>query len=386
MSIPSLVNGLPYIYKMQVISSAAAFDQAINTLRPSVGDLVDSRGTCQRLLYFNGTIPITIQGVTYHIPVNMWLPLNFPQMPPICYVTPTATMFIKPRHQHVDLQGMVYLPYLHAWNTASTLGELVTWMQSTFEKDCPVLSKAAAPVVRPQPEPQPQAGMWQAGLGVPVTRSMAGSGSSIPIARPIASSSSNSAAVSPGVGDTHLSRITPHAYQPPPYQPPKSKSEMLMPVITQKLGTHLSDLYRGTAEEIDLAFQQQRQITDAKSRLENSMQALQQEKESLTSLAAKLTEEAAFAQTWIQEQEGAKEISIDDLVCPKDTWAQQMLEAVAEDHAIEDAMDELQKSLRDEKIEIGTFLKCIRKLARKQFMARALALKIHEAQRNAAGH
>ena len=55
-----------------------------------------------------------ITGVTYNIPVCVWLQENHPYVPPLVFVKPTSSMAIKPSH-HVDTNGKVYLPFLHEW-------------------------------------------------------------------------------------------------------------------------------------------------------------------------------------------------------------------------------------------------------------------------------
>ena len=62
-------------------------------------------GRTTRLLRAEGTVPIYYQGVKYNIPVKMFLPEGFPRAGPICYVTPTANMIIKPGHGLVDGGG-----------------------------------------------------------------------------------------------------------------------------------------------------------------------------------------------------------------------------------------------------------------------------------------
>ena len=54
-------------------------------------------------------------GVTYNIPVCVWLQENHPYVPPLVFVRPTSTMAIK-ASQHVDTNGKVYHPFLHEWN------------------------------------------------------------------------------------------------------------------------------------------------------------------------------------------------------------------------------------------------------------------------------
>jgi ESCRT-I complex subunit TSG101 len=66
------------------------------------------------LLSLTGTIPVAIRGNTYNIPVSIWLPHQYPHVPPIAFVTPTNQMVIKP-NQHVDLAGKIYHPYLSYW-------------------------------------------------------------------------------------------------------------------------------------------------------------------------------------------------------------------------------------------------------------------------------
>ncbi len=54
-----------------------------------------------------------------------------------------------------------------------------------------------------------------------------------------------------------------------------------------------------------------------------------------------------------------------------------LLECCAEDSGIDDTLYCLDRALADDRIDIANFLKITRQLARKQFAARALALKIH---------
>ena len=50
-----------------------------------------------------------------------------------------ADMRVQKRHRHVDQNGLIYLPYLHAWDAGkSTLDELLSFMSSVFSDDPPV--------------------------------------------------------------------------------------------------------------------------------------------------------------------------------------------------------------------------------------------------------
>ena len=57
-------------------------------------------------------------GVTYNIPLTIWLRPNHPYVPPMVYVTPTRDMGIQ-QSQFVDTNGVVYLPYLNEWKVVS---------------------------------------------------------------------------------------------------------------------------------------------------------------------------------------------------------------------------------------------------------------------------
>lgn len=64
--------------------------------------------------------PLFVPGVTYNIPVCVWLQENHPYVPPLVYVKPTNTMAIKPS-QFVDSNGNVYHPFLHEWTYVCSL-------------------------------------------------------------------------------------------------------------------------------------------------------------------------------------------------------------------------------------------------------------------------
>jgi ESCRT-I complex subunit TSG101 len=122
------------------------------SLQPRSGNLA-KQNVQTTLLYLAGTVPIFYNGVQYNIPVNIWIVDSFPYAPPMCYVTPTPDMVIKPKHRHVDSAGMCYLPYLSSWNPNNcNLTTLISTMSQVFGQDPPVRSNAVQP---PKQEPQP---------------------------------------------------------------------------------------------------------------------------------------------------------------------------------------------------------------------------------------
>ena len=109
-------------------------------------------GRTVQLLRADGTIPIYYQGVKYNIPVKLHLPEGFPRTPPICYVTPTPNMIIKPGHAIVDGSGLVRDPYSHHWAyPRSSLAELATHLSEAFGREPPLFAKPAGYVPPPPP-------------------------------------------------------------------------------------------------------------------------------------------------------------------------------------------------------------------------------------------
>jgi hypothetical protein len=73
-------------------------------------------GGINQIMSLSGTIPIMYNGAQYNIPITVWIPEPYPYKPPVSLVTPVGNMIIKSKHQHVDSAGIVYLPYISAWN------------------------------------------------------------------------------------------------------------------------------------------------------------------------------------------------------------------------------------------------------------------------------
>lgn len=112
-------------------------------LHPAAEQLIQNDGqSCGLVLMLHGTLPMTYKGVTYHIPLDVYLPPQYPARPPIIYVRPVASMTIKANHKHVGPDGMVYMPYLHDWSADNCdLTELALFMSSIFGSEPPCYAK-----------------------------------------------------------------------------------------------------------------------------------------------------------------------------------------------------------------------------------------------------
>ncbi|KAF3269089.1 hypothetical protein TWF970_011600 [Orbilia oligospora] len=113
-------------------------------------------GRSDLLLCIQGTLPVAFRGATYNIPLNIWVPHQYPNTPPTVMVVPGKNMGIRPTN-HVDTNGRCYHPYLAYWSQnpdKSTLIDLCGQLKDVFGKEPPLYSKQ--PVAQPPPPPQNQ--------------------------------------------------------------------------------------------------------------------------------------------------------------------------------------------------------------------------------------
>ncbi|KAL6247591.1 Suppressor protein stp22 of temperature-sensitive alpha-factor receptor and arginine permease [Rhinocladiella similis] len=114
-------------------------------------------GVSALLVHFKGTIPVNFRGNVYRFPVSLWVPHTYPYEPPMCYVTPTDDMAIRPG-QYVGGDGKVYHPYLAHWPEAwerSNLVDFLSILADVFAKEPPVVAKGQLQQRPAQPTPPP---------------------------------------------------------------------------------------------------------------------------------------------------------------------------------------------------------------------------------------
>ncbi|KAG8983512.1 hypothetical protein FRB90_005934, partial [Tulasnella sp. 427] len=136
----------PYNDRDRVYSDVDQTLAAYPTLRPKTDVYTYDDGRQQLLLCVHGLIPITFRQATYHIPVALWVPLNYPREPPLAYVVPTSDMLVK-ASQDVELSGRCNTEYLRNWARKSE--GLVESLQDIFSRGPPVYAKPKDPPLRP---------------------------------------------------------------------------------------------------------------------------------------------------------------------------------------------------------------------------------------------
>jgi ESCRT-I complex subunit TSG101 len=71
-------------------------------------------GQTALLLLLHGTLPINYRGATYQIPINVWVPHDYPQRPPMAFVVPTKEMGVR-KSREVDPGGRVREEVVEHW-------------------------------------------------------------------------------------------------------------------------------------------------------------------------------------------------------------------------------------------------------------------------------
>ncbi|KAF3201614.1 hypothetical protein TWF106_002776 [Orbilia oligospora] len=155
---PPLPQPLPQNRRLQQVLPFPSQQNLSYELRPTLltngwmdGYKAYDDGRSDLLLCIHGTLPVAFRGATYNIPLNIWVPHQYPNTPPTVMVVPGKNMGIRPTN-HVDTNGRCYHPYLAYWSQnpdKSTLLDLCGQLKDVFGKEPPLYSKQ--PVAQPPP-------------------------------------------------------------------------------------------------------------------------------------------------------------------------------------------------------------------------------------------
>jgi len=358
----SMICNLSYTHRDKVDREVSELINHTSLNKVSVDAFVHNNGIRQNLLRVFGTLPISHRGATYNIPLTLWIPYQFPDNPPTCFVTPTQDMAIKPRHKHVNSQGLIFHPYLSSWSPYnSNLIALTTNLQSVFGPEPPVYAKPRGskhPGVfgaqkhnqhHPSPNYQPQSSYQR------------------PHQQP---------------GNVH------HHPQPPSYDQVSARREVdnrenmanekeqLTKLVKVMLQSKVSNFHNTWVDEINQMNRLIRQLSLSEREIKNQEGALEHEVKELKLLKNDLETANVTLQSWLDENRDNKPINMLEVVEPATGWTNQIMNATAKDCAIDDTLYCLDRAFGDELIDVKQYLKQLRKLLREQFFLRALSLKI----------
>ncbi|KAB2594875.1 protein ELC-like [Pyrus ussuriensis x Pyrus communis] len=318
-------------------------------------------------------------GVTYNIPVIIWLMESYPRHPPCVYVNPTRDMVIKRPHAHVNPSGSVSIPYLQNWvYPSSNLVELVKNLSAVFGQDPPLFSQR-----RPNPNPNPNPNNPNLGHS---SSAVSNSGYS---SYPAYSGSSGSA--SPA-----RPAIPPRTYPPSPYGSSGSFSRVqtddpnevfkrnAINKLVEMVHGDMAGLRKTREAEIEGLFNAQAVLRQRSEQLNKGLKEMVDEKEGLERQLQMVLMNLDVLEAWLRENEGKTrgrlDGDVDDAFECIDPLSKQMLDCTASDLAIEDVVYSLDKALQDGSIAFEEYLKNVRSLSRKQFYHRATAAKVRAVQ------
>ncbi|TPX32551.1 hypothetical protein SmJEL517_g04355 [Synchytrium microbalum] len=393
----------PYQSADRVFRDTVAVLTSYNGLSPKTDTFTNEHGVTAVLLCLHGTIPILFKNVTYNIPIAVWCPYVYPAQPPIAFVQPTSTMLIR-NGKHVDLEGKIYHPYLAYWHTAPenrTVKELLTILQGIFQQEPPVYSKPPQPSMPGGAYP-PQQPSYNNGNPQP-------SFESPPMYTPLPTN----------LQYNNLPYQTQQQYQPngndPSYRPSEPPSQVIQPPIlpydslnrvnsnnnTSPMMNHsrpsnnntnpadddanvrLASLRSMVTDKLARIRRQQdpykmdtllvanRQLNDGASRIDDVVRRLNDEEQKVAQNSTILDTKMQELNELLETVRNQPKVNADDIITG-------LIEVVAEDHSIDDALYCLGEAFSREKVDGPTYLKHVRLLAREQFLKRALVKKIRK--------
>ncbi|KAJ3139403.1 hypothetical protein HK101_003647 [Irineochytrium annulatum] len=378
---------------------------AYNGIIPKMDTFTHDNGRSEVLLCLHGTVPISFKGVTYNIPVAVWVPQGYPQHPPMAFVTPTATMVVR-EGKHVDKAGRVYHPVLAGWHTNSqevNLVLLLTVLQEIFSLEPPVYSRPASSTPAPtssynsspsipasQPRPNNTGSLPRSNGG-----SMMSGGSPPPPIPPnpyLQHQTSNSQL--PTFGSSSPS------YQPPIPQPPNYAAnpilaaqkgpQPLSPSPAAKKPTTAStsspaanpvaDAKEQRAHSLRLAIRERvlaaenarrtkasvdygrliavnKQLNDGDARIGDLVRRLKEEEAKVMKNTEIIQAKNEELKASITRLETEPEVNVDEVLGGGSVVHNQLIDTVAEEHALDDTIYTLSQALNTEALELPLFMK-----------------------------
>ena len=408
-------------------------------LRPTTSPLVYTNGdSTPPVLVFSGTMAMSYKGSTYNIPVDMYLPPQYPHRPPVIFVRPTPGMMIKPNHQHVGSDGNVYMPYLTEWRAPThSLVEMAVCLSSLFGAEPPCYAKppdgssnnsggsgggrrrdqfAAAATNMANtfmqgvfnPHANQQNGGSAGGAATPPSYDSISAGNTPPnTGNANANGSSGYGQRENSSDDPDIRRALECSRIEAELAEAKRKEEEeerlkearrlseaaeverqarveeevmheLRSKLTSKLQGRLSQFYSGAREVISGDLRKQTKLERGSDDVREEILDLRRRKDALERSHIATDAATADIESFLKSMESNVELPVDDLCQPSSVRSRQMLELDAKNHAISDVLYFLDRALVKGTIPLDVHLKTVRRLAKQQFMARALLTKIEQ--------
>ncbi|KAG8833761.1 hypothetical protein FRC17_010134 [Serendipita sp. 399] len=174
------------------------------------------------------------------------------------------------------------------------------------------------------------------------------------------------------------------SYQPPPppivaAAPPRPINPQLLALhaqLHQKFTTELEKLTASITKEAEGPRAAQNDLLAGEPAIKDEMARLESVRNVCRTVASRLGATASAAELAVAELKRKGDPEVDEIVCATSIVHNQLINLVAEDHAIEDTIYQLHKALNEGRLDLDKFLKTTTRLAEEQFMKRALIEKI----------
>ncbi|KAF7732495.1 hypothetical protein EC973_003241 [Apophysomyces ossiformis] len=150
--------------------------------------------------------------------------------------------------------------------------------------------------------------------------------------------------------------------------------------LQRKIADRMQHFNLTVSREMDKLLVTNRQLNEGEMHIENEYRRLLDVRERLCKNLEMMTSKAAEVEDVTATVNTMPDVAVDEALCGTTVVYNQMFELVADDNAIVDTIYYLAEALSSERIDLATFMKCTRSLAREQFMKRALMKKISEAR------
>lgn len=390
-------------------------------LIPAMESLINNDGSSTPpVLLLRGTIPMQYKGVLYHLPIDLYLPPSYPCVCPTVYVRPVSSMCIKPNHKHVGLDGMVYLPYLAQWKaptttiissttksssleSSSNLKELVTWMSRLFGEEPPCFAK---PRINSGGGSSSSGvgggsggGLWQQGnstTATPPPSQPKTSSSQELLEREIIAEANRAAEAArrAEANEQHRRQLelerterNNRLLREEQLLLHEAKLSSLKSKATEEIQASMKSLFADLGDEIRTELQYQKKLEHGQGQIEIVRNDYEKKCQKLKEGKRELNMAIDTLEGWLtaveiisssgqdpqqqqQPQVDATTTRADLMALPSDTPSAQMLSLSAESASIDDTIYFLDQALVRNTITLEIFMKEVRRLSRRQFMAK----------------
>lgn len=332
-----------YSNKTRVRDDILAVTTNVKSLTPTWLNC-NVNGMQEMLIVLSGTIPTYFRGATYQTPVHVIVPYNYPMGVPSIYVKPTPTMIVQPRHRYVNQHDgrVVNLPYLNRWNVRGCLVDAILAVQSVFNSAPPLYAKPASTV------------SW---------------------------------AQNQGRGGSNSSFHSFPSHQRPPARPHHQRNDsslsqiktMLVKQLSSSLSRDITQRFSKLQVEINKEFKAHADLSRREDAIQSGIVTLTKQKQELRDEKQKCERELKEIEDKLETLRNMDDPS--KMIQPADVWSEQVFDLVASINAYDDLIFSVEDALENGVIELDKALRLVRQVARVQFMDKALAQKVFQAQK-----